>query len=66
MEEPNSSPNQIAQVYQSLPVNDNTIRVLDILPGRKEDHLQVRLRNLNLNSNPRYDALSYTWGKSLE
>jgi len=50
-------------LYRSLPVGSNRIRLLDlkaaIAPG---DDLVGRIRVVNLNHSPRFTALSYVWG----
>lgn len=45
---------------------DDSIRVVDVLPGRRDDEVKISLRVVTLRSKPRYEALSYTWGKSVE
>ena len=40
----------------------DSIRVLEILPGRHAKPVSVVLRAVCLNTSPQYEALSYTWG----
>jgi hypothetical protein len=63
-----SAPEQIAQLYHSLPLGNNgdAIRVIDILPGRKDSDIKIKIRTTRLNSGIAYEALSYSWGDSLE
>ena len=58
-----STPNEVAKLYQSLPVDGiaKTIRVLDILPDRDAEEIRTQLRVVRLFSDADYEALSYTW-----
>ena len=52
-------------LYATLPLgsSDVCIRVLDIEPGTG-DQIRLTLRVVNLDSQPVYEALSYTWGSA--
>jgi len=42
----------------------NGIRVLILRPGKDKDPIDCGLREVSLDSNPTFDALSYVWGDS--
>jgi Heterokaryon incompatibility protein (HET) len=45
------------------PLNEDEIRILEVLPGREEDMIQSRLECIKLgNLTSNYNALSYVWG----
>ncbi|KAF4626724.1 hypothetical protein G7Y89_g11433 [Cudoniella acicularis] len=45
------------------PLNENEIRILEVLPGREEDMIESRLECIKLgNLTSNYNALSYVWG----
>ncbi|CAM6000725.1 unnamed protein product [Sphagnum balticum] len=48
--------------YQRIDLERKEIRLLELLPGEREDKVRVRLRHASLDAEPRYDALSYMWG----
>jgi hypothetical protein len=51
--------------YSRLPIAENEIRLITLLPGRKTDELECELsiRTLEaITDNPTYEALSYCWG----
>ncbi|CAG9985251.1 unnamed protein product [Clonostachys byssicola] len=50
-----------SSIYQPLS-EDRTIRLLHLLPGQRDDHLVGSLEQTYLNSNTKYEALSYEWG----
>ncbi|KAK4185307.1 heterokaryon incompatibility protein-domain-containing protein [Podospora australis] len=50
-----------APLYSPLPGN-NTIRILVIEPGSPDDEIRTKLEVVNLEENPVYEAISYTWG----
>jgi hypothetical protein len=52
----------MAAIYLDLDTAHDSIRLLDILPGEKNEPLRCVLRSVQLTDNPEYDALSYTWG----
>ena len=43
-------------------LGEREIRLLTILPGRTTDHIQCSLEVVSLNSELKYQALSYVWG----
>ena len=45
-----------------LDEHNSQIRLFELLPGTKDDPLCGRLRTVNFNSEPEYDAVSYVWG----
>lgn len=50
----------------SLQGHGNSIRLLDLSPGRESDRLHGTLRTVSLDPRPAFSALSYTWGASTE
>ena len=48
-------------LYQPLSTPSST-RVLTLLPGPPNSPLTARLHEVDLSTNPIYDAISYTWG----
>jgi len=49
--------------FARLNANNHEIRLLTLLPSRYiADQPQCRLKRVSLNENPKYEALSYTWG----
>lgn len=48
--------------YKELSIPRNELRLLSLKPGLFDDELQCTLRNVSLDENPEYHALSYTWG----
>lgn len=57
------TPTREPHVYDPLP--PGTIRVLVIQPGRYEDPLQGQLELCQLDHEPSYRAISYTWGPAV-
>ena len=56
-----------SDIYRGLQLTrPDAIRVLDLLPGKCDDELRITLQVAFLNSEPKYEALSYTWGASTE
>ena len=54
-------------LYRELRLaTSDSIRVLEILPGKLDTKMRVTLRVVSLDANPHYEALSYTWGASSE
>lgn len=52
------------RLYDDLTLaSANSIRVLDVLPAKRDDEVRTTLRVVSLDSDPVYEALSYTWGK---
>lgn len=53
----------ILESYQYHPiVAENTVRILTLYPGEKDDDLAGELELVNLDENPKYEAISYVWG----
>jgi hypothetical protein len=53
------------KLYQSLPLPaKHSIRILEPLPAWTNLKIQIRLKVIDLDSEPEYEALSYTWGDS--
>lgn len=50
--------------YISLPKVESSFRVLELLPGQKDEELFTNLSVANLGTPPPFEALSYTWGDS--
>jgi hypothetical protein len=51
--------------YSRLPVAENEIRLITLLPGRKTDQIECELSTRMLEAitdNSTYEALSYCWG----
>jgi hypothetical protein len=48
--------------YPPLSSHKREIRLLRLQPGDETLELQCRLSVVSINSNPLYEALSYTWG----
>lgn len=50
--------------YDPLPQSPGSkvIRVIDLLPTHEAAGITVRMRNVDLNDNPSYEAISYCWG----
>ncbi|KAL8692741.1 MAG: hypothetical protein Q9218_002300 [Villophora microphyllina] len=44
------------------PLQERTIRLLELLPGTNGDNLRGQLLNARLESDQAYEALSYVWG----
>ncbi len=62
-----ADPNQLRQLYQSLPLTPNArcIRTLDVFYCEDaEAPLSATLRVVDLQTSPAFTALSYTWGPS--
>ena len=49
------------EFYESVGAGHLVTRVLDLLPGKEEDKLEVDFRIVDLAEAPSYEALSYTW-----
>ena len=52
--------------YIPLDTKRKQIRLLELLPGRRNDDIRGNLRVVSLNKLPSYEALSYTWGEPVE
>lgn len=48
--------------YVGLAATRREIRLLTLLPGQWLERLNVELSIVSLDDNPKYEALSYTWG----
>lgn len=44
------------------PLQDDSFRLFELYPGKGSDAIRGRLVDANLNSPPRYEAISYHWG----
>lgn len=54
--------NAVLKTYE--PLLDRQVRVLRLLPGRGDEIVRCRLVAVDIDSNPTYEAISYTWGKA--
>ena len=50
--------------YQRIP-DENVVRILTLGPGRWDDRLVGSLDFVDLEEDPEYEAISYTWGDPL-
>ena len=50
------------ELYGKLEAHRHEIRLLSLLPAGWSDPIQCTLYRVSLDENPRYEALSYTWG----
>jgi hypothetical protein len=48
--------------YNNLPSTES-IRLIQLEPGRRDDRLECRLITVDLNTRPAYEAVSYVWGE---
>ncbi|KAI4654006.1 hypothetical protein J4E93_001774 [Alternaria ventricosa] len=46
--------------------NNREIRVLDLLPGCPDDTIECHIRNISVDGDAQYEALSYVWGDAVE
>jgi hypothetical protein len=51
-----------ALAYQPIDSENGDIRLVELLPGRHSDVIQMNLHTKNLGDEPKYEALSYAWG----
>lgn len=51
-----------ALAYEPIDSENGEIRLVELLPGRYSDVIQINLYTKNLDDRPSYGALSYTWG----
>ncbi|KAN0112520.1 HET domain containing protein [Hyaloscypha variabilis] len=57
------APGSAQSEYPGLPLNlEDEFRLVEILPGEREDAIRCRLFTARVRDNPKYEALSYTWG----
>ena len=54
-------PNMSQYTYQPL-AYDDSIRILILEPGERQELIQCSLVPVRLSENPEYDAISYVWG----
>jgi hypothetical protein len=54
-------PERAPYTYEQLP-SDSSFRILELLPGSKNDAVAFRLLIKDWNSPPSYEAISYAWG----
>ena len=52
-------------VYSPLP-SPTSFRLLSLLPGGQNDAIEFSLFNVDWESPPHYEALSYAWGDTTE
>jgi hypothetical protein len=55
-----------SRTYATLDVDRREIRLASILPGRWSEDISCKLTVVPLDDNPKYEALSYTWGDPLD
>lgn len=55
-------PVQAPSSYQYRELDDGSIRLMYLQPGKRDDVLQFRLEHHSLSQCPLYEALSYCWG----
>lgn len=48
--------------YQPIDSENGEIRLVEVLPGRHNDVIQINLHTRNFSDKPNYEALSYAWG----
>ncbi|KIW23692.1 uncharacterized protein PV07_11872 [Cladophialophora immunda] len=55
-------------IYQNLTLdtNQDSVRLLTILPGAANSALRCRLNVVLLTADAHYEAISYTWGSDEE
>jgi len=58
---PDSARKKDAATYPGLPLQENHIRVVKLLPGRWTEQIRCELSNANIEV-AKYRALSYVWG----
>jgi hypothetical protein len=50
--------------YKPLDTSSGWIRLVEIIPGSAHRDVRVRLHECELNSSPKYEALSYVWAQA--
>lgn len=50
--------------HENLECDNQSIRILTLLPGPWSTRIETKLRQVSLNDSPIYEAVSYTWGSS--
>lgn len=48
--------------YTPLANESGSIRILHILPGKRDDPIRTRLESCSMGNPPSYEAISYAWG----
>jgi len=48
--------------YEYIPLNDNEIRLIQIMPGAESEPVSLKIHHTSLEDLPRYAAVSYSWG----
>lgn len=48
------------RIYQPLPIGGHHIRLLSVMLGSWNEDIRCATRQVSLDSNPDYEALSYT------
>ena len=61
MEEAGDTP-PLKYQYRPLP-SKNSVRLIELLPGRGSDPISYSLRPINLEDAQPFEALSYVWGR---
>lgn len=59
--QPSISPSQERYRHSPLP-NENSIRLLRLLPGERNSDIRCRLEFADINNLPKFGGISYTWG----
>lgn len=59
---------ELTSMYQSAQLVDRSenIRILHLLPGKRNDPIRTRLQSCSLGNLPSYEAVSYAWGSKLD
>ncbi|KAF2685480.1 HET-domain-containing protein [Lentithecium fluviatile CBS 122367] len=52
----------ISSLQQAFPIQDDEIRIIDVLPGSSLDLIALECRVVSLHSDASFEALSYVWG----
>ena len=50
-----------AYIYVPLKKNEDSIRIIELLPGTLSEGFECRLHEVSIGSEIPYEALSYTW-----
>ena len=55
-------------IFQYSPLNSKSreIRLLSVLHGARSDRIQCRINHVSLDDDPKFEALSYTWGNKFQ
>ncbi|KAG6368461.1 hypothetical protein INS49_002668 [Diaporthe citri] len=59
---------ELTLMYQSAHIVDGSenIRILHLLPGKRDDPIRTRLQSCSVGNPPSYEAVSYAWGSKLD